>query len=278
VIPTRNRRQILSETLTAIDGSGSLPGPIQVIVAIDGSTDDTEPWLAATSFDGFEFDTVVLPAGGPATARNRAIERAAAPRILLLGDDTRPGRETLATHLEASADNTMAVQGRIDWDPSIPITEVMQFLAPEGPQFYFKGLSDGGEIPFTAVLGSNLSAPAEWFRSEPYDERFSEACFEDTELAWRWRRRGWKTVFSQSARCLHRHWYDRIEPFLDRQRRAGRWARMAVATHPGMLPRVVLQPMAFSTVSALRLAARGRQQDRWDMRCRIAFARGFLGL
>jgi hypothetical protein len=40
----------------------------------------------------------------------------------------------------------------------------------------------------------------------------------------------------------------------------------------------VLQPTAFSAVSALRLAVRGRQQDKWDMRCRIAFARGFLGV
>jgi GT2 family glycosyltransferase len=278
VIPTRNRRQVLSETLTAIDASASLPGPLQVIVAVDGSSDDTASWLESATYEGFELEAVVLPPGGPARARNRAIERASAPRVLLLGDDTRPGRDTMATHLGVAGKRDVAVQGRIDWDPAIPITDVMAFLAPEGPQFYFKGLDDLQPIPYTAVLGSNLSAPTEWFETEPFDERFTEACFEDTEMAWRWHKRGWTTVFSQSARCLHRHWYDRIEPFLDRQRRAGRWARMSVADHPGMLPRVILQPMAFSIVAALRLAARGRQQDRWDMRCRIAFARGFVGL
>ena len=128
----------------------------------------------------------------------------------------------------------------------------MEFLAPEGPQFYFKGLVDGGAMPFTAVLGSNLSAPAEWFRPKPFDERFTEACLEDTELAWRWPRRGWTAICSAGARCLHRHRYDTIEPVLDRQRRAGRWARLAVATHPAMLPRLVLQPIAFSAVAALR--------------------------
>jgi len=276
VIPTRDRRRVLAETLAALEAQCSLPGPFEVIVAVDGSSDDTEEWLAATRFGGFGLEVLALEAGGPARARNRGVECANAPRVLLLGDDTVPEPDTLAVHLEAARGRDVAVQGRIDWDPSRPVTEVMEYLAPEGPQFFFKGLEDGVEIPYSAVLGSNLSAPVEWFRDESFDERFTEACFEDTEMAWRWRRRGWTTVFSERARCLHRHRYDAIEPFLDRQRRAGQWARKAVATHPGMLPRVALQPIAFSVVSALRLAVRRRQRDRWDLQCRLAFAKGFL--
>ncbi len=276
VIPTRNRRRVLAETLGALDGQTSLPGPLEVIVVIDGSSDDTQEWLAASRFEGFRLEVLVLDGGGPARARNQGVERAGADRVLLLGDDTIPQPHTLADHLAAAGGREVAVQGMIDWDPTLPITEVMYYLAPGGPQFYFKGLVEGSEIPFSAVLGSNLSAPAEWLRAEPFDEGFTEACFEDTEMAWRWRRRGWVTVYSPRARCLHHHRYDTMGPFLERQRRAGRWARRAVVIHPGMLPRVALQPIAFSAVSALRFAIRRRQRDRWDLLCRLAFARGFL--
>ncbi len=276
VIPTRDRRRVLEETLTALDHQEGLPGPIEVIVVDDGSTDGTDDWLQGAAFEGFDLHPLVLDQGGPARARNRGIDVATAARVLLLGDDTVPEADTLAGHLDAAGGRSIAVQGRVDWHPDEPTTEVMDFLAPEGLQFYFKGLAEGQEISYTAVLGSNLSAPTEWFRTEPYDERFTEACLEDTELAWRWRQRGWIAVWSERARCFHRHRYDHIEPFLNRQRRAGRWARLAVSAHPTMLPRLVLQPIAFSGVSALRLVLRGRQHDRWDLRCRLEFARGFL--
>jgi GT2 family glycosyltransferase len=276
VIPTRNRRRVLAETLAALDGQRSLAERFEVIVAVDGSSDDTLEWLGAARFSGFDLEILALDAGGPARARNRGVKRARARRVLFLGDDTSPEPETLAAHLEDGGDRELAVQGLIDWDPSQPVTEVMEYLAPEGPQFYFKGLEAGRDVPFSAVLGSNLSAPVEWLLTEPFDEEFTEACFEDTELAWRWRRRGWTTIFSPRARCLHRHRYDTIEPFLERQQRAGWWARKAVAAHPGMLSRVALQPIAFSVVSALRLVVRRRPRDHWDLQCRLAFARGFL--
>jgi GT2 family glycosyltransferase len=276
VIPTRDRRRLLEQTLAALDRQRELSEPFEVIVVDDGSTDGTGDWLQLAQFGGFTLQQVTTRAGGPARARNLGIRRAAAPRVLLLGDDTVPSRELLAAHLRTAAGREVAVQGRIDWDPSRPITEVMRFLAPAGPQFWFEGLVDGGPVPFSVVLASNLSAPTRWFREEPFDERYTEACLEDTELAWRWRQRGWPAVYGAEALCWHRHHYERIEPFLDRQRRAGRWARMTVASHPALRWQLVLQPIAFSAVSAARLALRWRRRDLWELQCRLAFAKGYL--
>ena len=155
-------------------------------------------------------------------------------------------------------------------------------LAPEGPQFYFKGLVDGQQLPWSAVLASNLSAPTRFFREEPFDERFPIAGFEDTELAYRWAKRGFPAIWSEGAACWHRHRYESIEPFLARQRAVGRVARIALRLHPGMAGRTVLQPALVGLVklarcAGRRLAGRLTREERWDLRCRWHFLRGVLG-
>ena len=117
-------------------------------------------------------------------------------------------------------------------------------LAPAGPQFYFKGLAHGAAVPYTQQYSANFSAPTRWFREDPFDEAFPAAAFEDTELAFRWRRRGRPVIYSENAVCRHRHHYGSIEAFLQRQLAAGRASRHADRLHPAMAARTVLQPLA----------------------------------
>jgi len=281
VIPTRNRCQVLRDALLALERSEGFDGGFEVIVIDDGSTDDTARLLASVVPSRFVLKILAQPASGPARARNLGLREVAAPRVLLLGDDTLVGPKTLAAHLVAAGGREVAVQGRIEWDPDLEVTPVMDFLAPAGPQFYFKGLADGQRISWRELLASNLSAPASWFEDERFDERFPIAGFEDTELAFRWARRGHEAFYSAQAVCWHRHRYDSIEPFLERQRRVGQAARLAARLHPSLLPRAVLQPTLFGGLVAVRhgwrrLAGRARTQDAWDLRCRAAFLRGFL--
>ena len=282
VIPTRNRRDLLGETLRALatqEGFG--PEDLEVIVADDGSSDGTGAFLASQRPTAFRLSSVSLAGAGPATARNRAVALASAPRVLLLGDDTLPNPRTLAAHLEAAGASEVGTQGPIVWDPEREVTPVMEFLAPNGPQFYFKGLKTGRVIPFTAVLGSNLSVPRQWLLEDPFDEAFPSAAFEDTELAYRWKRKGRPVIFVEAAVCRHRHTYNTLDPFLARQHRAGQAARYSVRQHPAMLGRTVLQPLAVGAAIAARhwlrqLTGRARETDRWDLMARRAFFRGFF--
>jgi GT2 family glycosyltransferase len=279
VIPTRDRMETLRGTLEdlvavledrPVEGTGVELPRVEVIVVDDGSS---APLLRDDLPDGLDLTIQRQAARGPAAARNLGISLARAPRILLLGDDTplRPG--ALDIHLDP-ARQELGIQGRIDWDPELPITDLMHFLAPNGPQFYFAGLTEGAEVPYWSVLGSNLSAPTHWFREEPFDEGFRFASFEDTELAFRWRRRQWPVYFSLRAGAWHRHHYEEFAPFLRRQRRAGASARRAVGLHPHMLWKVVLAP---AIVTALRSLRRPRtQEQRWDLDCRRAFFAGWL--
>jgi glycosyltransferase involved in cell wall biosynthesis len=281
VIPTRNRRETLMTTLRALGSQRDLEGRFEVIVVDDGSTDDTVNRVRGSVFEAFDHQVIALSPGGPARARNRGIGEARADRVLLLGDDTVPTPLALAGHLKLGRGGELAVQGRIDWDCHREITDVMAFLAPAGPQFWFSGLRDREPVPWPQMLGSNLSAPTSWFRDEPFDEVFTDACMEDTELAWRWRKRGRRTVWSEQALCHHHHRYDDIETFVERQLRTGYWARVAVGKHWGMLRKLVLEPvvmLAWKTVRTerWRLAGRGRDRDRWDLQCRRAYLRGLF--
>ncbi len=280
VIPTRDRCPVLRHTLAALSAQID-PPTFEVVVIDDGSSDGTAQMLAELKPRVYSMRVAHQKGSGPATARNRGIAIARAPRILLLGDDTWPGPGTLAVHARMGDNNRLGVQGRIDWDPALEVTPVMRFLAPSGPQFYFDGLGDGDAIDYTGVLGSNFSAPRSWFLDEPFDEGFPHACFEDTELAYRWRRHGRNVVFSTEARCWHQHRYDDLAPFLDRQRRAGAAARYAIHRHPALLGRIVCQPTLVGLWHVLRTGVRRLRgsadaRDRWDLACRWAFLRGFF--
>ncbi|MEN8165133.1 MAG: glycosyltransferase [Acidobacteriota bacterium] len=279
VIPTRNRRSTLALTLDALERQEIPSGSFEVVVVDDGSPDDTSVWLARQTFGAFEFKTLKTEGIGPAGARNLGISQAQAQRVLLLGDDTIPLPSTLAEHLALAGDDEIGVQGRIDWDPMLEITPVMEFLAPEGPQFWFKGLTDGSPVPFTGVYGSNLSAPTRWFLEEPFDETYRSACFEDTEQAWRWSRRGWHVVFGDRAVCRHRHHYDTLEPFLQRQRAAGAATRRLVTGNPVLAWSLILRPLLVGAALAAKTAVgRTSSAESMNLQCRGAFVSGLVGL
>jgi len=269
VIPTRDRWPQLLATLAALDLLAVEATPLEVVVVDDGSTTVTpRPTLTRACLLWRR-----QAPRGPAAARNLGIAEASGRRVLLLGDDTRPAPGCLARHARAHG----GLQGRIDWDPSKQSTAVMRFLAPEGPQFWFRGLRDGDELPATGVLGSNFSAPREWFELEPFDEAFEHAAFEDTELGWRFAQRGWRSRFSTSALCWHDHAYDSIEPFLEKQRLAGRAARRAVGLHPALAWKALGHPLLVYAAKLLRIASRAQPERSWELRCLAAYLAGVFG-
>jgi len=273
VIPTKNRWPRLSECLHALSRQSLDHGAFEIIIIDDQSSDGSREQLLEARHSELDFHAFINPGTGPASARNLGIQQARSDRILLLGDDTIPTPLTLEKHLE-NTDEAIGIQGRIDWDPEAEITPVMRFLAPEGLQFWFRGLSDGDEITFGNIYASNFSAPTRYLRAEPFDGHFLHACMEDTEAAWRWRLRGLSFRYSAEARCLHRHHYDGIETFLQRRRLAGSEAKYCVRRHSGLAACLLYRPLLL-LIRRLLLPAR-TPEDTWERAAWLEYFGGWF--
>jgi hypothetical protein len=160
VIPTRDRVDTLQRTLDALEGQRDLDGDLQIVVVDDGSRDGTAEILRSRPYGRHALRSSVRNQRARRLPATEVSANARATVCSCSGDDTIPQPQCVAAHLEAAAGRDVAVQGMIDWDPEVGITPLMEFMAPEGPQFYFKGLDEGDPVDWTRMAGSKpLGAP-----------------------------------------------------------------------------------------------------------------------
>lgn len=103
VIPTYNRRQRLGLVLGALSAQTFPPERMEVVVVDDGSTDDTMHWCRGSTFP-FRLRVESQSNSGPATARNRGVERALGDLVLFLDDDVVPDPGLVAAHLQSHSE------------------------------------------------------------------------------------------------------------------------------------------------------------------------------
>jgi GT2 family glycosyltransferase len=205
IIPTRNRVHLLQRVLEQyLEQVASVQG--EVIVVDDGSRDATPELLKALDPREPRLKWISSAPCGPAAARNRGIELAEADLLLFTGDDMTPAAGLLAGHSAAHDEaNGAAVVGRIEWDRRCRTTPLMRFMAPNGPLFNFKKLEATEEPLHRFFYTANLSITKETLGAERFDERFTTAAFEDTELGFRLRQRGVVLVYRPDLVVYHNH-------------------------------------------------------------------------
>lgn len=109
VIPTRERVAQVTRLLAALETQqGVAPGSCEVVVVVDGSSDNTADTLASLTFT-FPLTTLVLRHSGPGTARNTGWTQTRAPVVLFLDDDLLPNPRLLAQHINAHRKHPNAV-------------------------------------------------------------------------------------------------------------------------------------------------------------------------
>ncbi len=118
IIPTFQRRELACEAVMAI-GRARRPGPAEIIVVVDGSTDGTAQALEAID-PGLPLRVIVQANGGLAHARNAGAKAASHAILLFLDDDMIADPGLLEAHAGAIAAGADAVVGAIPLDDRSP--------------------------------------------------------------------------------------------------------------------------------------------------------------
>jgi glycosyltransferase involved in cell wall biosynthesis len=236
VIPTFERPDVLPEVLAALAAQRGAPD-FEVVVVDDGSRDATPDVLRGVR--GLELRVLRQDNRGPAGARNAGVAVAAGELVAFLGDDTIPQPEWLAAHAAAHAARPqrqpLAVLGYTGWHPRMRLTPFLRYINEHGLQFGYALIDDPENVPFNFFYTSNISLPRDLLLSEPFDEGFPYAAWEDIELSYRLLHRGLSMVYERAARVAHLHPTDFLR-FTRRQQRAGESAVVFWRLHPELGP------------------------------------------
>jgi glycosyltransferase involved in cell wall biosynthesis len=185
VVPTLGRSS-LHALLAALPDD-----PDWELILVDDRREQTSP-LSLPATPGTHAKVVCGPGGGPAAARNLGWRAARAPWVVFLDDDVLPEPDwgqRLAADL-AVADDVGGVQGRL----RVPLP------AHRRP-------TDWERSTYGLVHGRWITADMAYRRAAleavgGFDERFPRAFREDSELAYRVMRAGWRLVRGE-RRVLH---------------------------------------------------------------------------
>jgi mycofactocin system glycosyltransferase len=247
VVPVRDRLRELERCLAALE-----PG-IDVVVVDDGSR-EREALAAVAARHGARLVHRHTP-GGPAAARNAALDVVSSELIAFLDSDCVPARgwlHALAGHFEDPL--VGAVAPRVRPLPDARRSAVQRYLAARSPLDMGRRearVEPGGLVSYVpaAALLIRRRALAWGF---DHDLRYGE----DVDLIWRLRDAGWRVRYDPRTTVAHQE-PDTLRGALARRFRYGTSAAPLAARHPGRLAPAVLAP---SPALMVMLALSGRRR------------------
>lgn len=190
VVPTLGRSSLdtLLAALAPVDGV--LPLPMELIL-VDDRSDRSAPLVEVPA--ALTAVTRVLPgrAAGPAAARNAGWRAARYPWVAFLDDDVEPDPNWLA-----ALGTDIDVDGEVVGVQGVVCVPLAADRAPTDWERVTQGLATAKWI--TADMAYRRGALA---AVGGFDERFPRAFREDTELAYRLRRRGGRLVVGSRRTC-----------------------------------------------------------------------------
>jgi GT2 family glycosyltransferase len=185
VVPTYNRSLIVSRSLETLFSQDYPASQFEVIVVVDGSSDDTAEALNALRPD-CQFRVIVQENRGLAGARNTGFRAAESDLVLFLDDDMRCDPGLVAAHARAhQTSGTVVVFGSLFLSPDSKANLASECFKIEIGAFHLRH-SENPETQWqlSECVFSNSSIPREMLTQVGgFDEEFRKR--EDLELGWR---------------------------------------------------------------------------------------------
>ena len=236
VVATRNRAALLRECLESLDRQTAARDRFEVVVVVDGATDDTAEMLG-TMTPGYALVVVAQPQLGSTRARNAGAARAKGALLLFVDDDEVAAPELVEAHLDAHAANDgVVVIGAIERRVP-PNADRFARVQVEDARLQIDALSKR-QPTYWDCYGGNCSMPRSAFeRVGGYAPDLVRET--DTELGYRLHADGCGFVFARDAvvsEYRSRRWLDIVAETVQR----GGIAVELYGRHPAMIERMPL--------------------------------------
>lgn len=257
IIPTYNRRRILQKALLAL-GEQTYPANLyEVVVVDDGSTDGTGEMVNSLQVP-YSLVYLKQERGGPAKARNRAIEAASGELCIFIDSDIVVVSEFIEAHVMAHRRRPKVVANG-------PVIHTSDIDNPSSAQMKITDVSRA----FFAT--GNTSVEKRYLvEAGMFDEDFIEYGWEDLELGHRLKKLGLKAVKVPEAKGFHYKPKLRLEdlPYhRQRERERAHTAHVFYRKHPSFKVRVQLEMVGLA-FALDRLIMLGGWQD-WAVTMRL---------
>lgn len=247
IIPTYNHAPLLAAALACLSAQTVPRDAFEVVVADDGSTDETPAVLAAAA-GGLALRAVRLEANrGRAAARNAALRAARAPLVVFIDSDVLVPPAFLARHLalHQAAARPVVGRGPVVFVPRPEIPRRLP-LVRSSPAFLDTA---NASVPRQAVFDAGL-----------FDEAFRLYGWEDFDLGLRLQALGLPKVFSPAAVAFHVQpppTPETLAAALAREEERARTAVHLLRKHPGWRTRLLVQDTPVQRAVHFLMAAGG---------------------
>lgn len=239
VIPTYNRKPILEKCISALEKqvitNTNLVTGYEIIIVDDGSTDDTIPWLKASSFPHLRWFEQAHQ--GPAIARNLGVEKAKGEFIIFIDSDLVVTQNFIQAHANClnQSDESSFTYGRV--------INTANFDHPTAEPYK---ITDFSAAYFAT---GNVAIHRQWLEQAGlFDPQFQLYGWEDLELGVRLKQLGLKLVKCSDA--VGYHWHPpfnlgQIPQLIDQEIQRGKMGVLFYQKHPTWEVKMMIQMTLF---------------------------------